>query len=305
MDNRHHDFRVTLLGTGGPEMSIDRAGSATLVEAGGQHLLIDAGRNVLQRLYEVQAPINRVTRVFLTHLHSDHIEGLPHFWITPWFLLGRTEPLKIWGPVGTREMVAGMRAFLGHDLVHRANERTPASAMEVEVIEFEGDSIIYAENGVSIRSVPVDHKEGNPAFAFIVDYGGRRLAISGDCTYSQELADASFPADVVIHNVFGPTPELLARNKFKRYVSEMLASPEQAAEVFRRSQTKLGVFTHVIRLDSTLEHLVERAGRVFDGKVVVGEDRMIIDIQDPPLVHAPEDIDDLPELTGRSETSVK
>lgn len=301
MDNRHHDFRVTLLGTGGPEMSIDRAGSATLIEAGGLHFLIDAGRNVLQRLYEVQAPINRVTRVFLTHLHSDHIEGLPHFWITPWFLMGRTEPVKIWGPVGTRAMVDGMRAFLSHDLVHRANERTPVSAMEIEVIEFEGNSVIYTDNGVSIRSVPVDHKEGNPAFAFIIDYGERRVAISGDCTFSEEFAKASFPADVVIHNVFGPTPELLARNKFKRYVSEMLASPEQAAEVFQRSHAKLGVFTHVIRLDSTLEQLLERAGSVFTGKVVVGEDRMIIDVADPPLVHAPEEISDLPELTGRSE----
>ena len=114
------DIKVTLLGTGGPELTRDRMGAATLIEAGGKPLLFDAGRGVLQRLYECGVHINSVTRVILTHLHSDHIDGLPNLWITPWFLLGRSEPMKFWGPHGTRKMLVGMRDFLGHDVTHRA-----------------------------------------------------------------------------------------------------------------------------------------------------------------------------------------
>ena len=132
--NRHvalpAGLRVTLLGTGGPELSVDRMGAATLIEAGTQTLLFDAGRGVMQRLYECGVRLNSVTKVFFTHLHSDHIEGLPQLWITPWFLLGRSTPMEFRGPHGTDDMVAGMRQFLGHDVVHRVDEDCPAKALE-------------------------------------------------------------------------------------------------------------------------------------------------------------------------------
>ncbi|MFD2270185.1 MBL fold metallo-hydrolase [Undibacterium arcticum] len=101
-DKQGVDMRVILLGTGGPEMSPNRFGYATLVEAGGQKLLFDAGRGVMQRIYESRVKVTSVTNVF-THLHNDHIEGLPSLWMTPWFLLGRTQPLQVWGASRNRE----------------------------------------------------------------------------------------------------------------------------------------------------------------------------------------------------------
>src|ERR1700760_3286611 len=88
-------FRVNLLGTGGPELTPNRAGYATLIEAPGLKddeglLLFDAGRGVLERLYQQRINPRRITRIYLTHLHSDHISGLADLWMTPWFLLGRT-----------------------------------------------------------------------------------------------------------------------------------------------------------------------------------------------------------------------
>jgi len=77
--------KVYLLGTGGPEITLYRQGYATLIEAGQEKLLFDTGRGVLQRLYESKVEISEVTKIFLTHLHSDHIEGLPNLWMTGWF----------------------------------------------------------------------------------------------------------------------------------------------------------------------------------------------------------------------------
>ena len=77
-------IKVTLLGTGRPDPVVDRFGPSTLVEAGGETLLFDVGRGASQRLWQLKIPLSKVTTVFLTHLHSDHVVGLPDLWLTGW-----------------------------------------------------------------------------------------------------------------------------------------------------------------------------------------------------------------------------
>src|SRR5437773_1357243 len=109
------DIKVTLLGTGGPSPRIERFGSSTLVEAGGERLLFDCGRGASIRLWQLHLPLSAVTAVFLTHLHSDHVVGIPDLWLTGWLsppFGHRTTPFRIWGPVGTKEMMANLaRAY--------------------------------------------------------------------------------------------------------------------------------------------------------------------------------------------------
>ena len=94
--SENHDIRMTLLGTGGPTPVMERFGPSVLVEAGGEILLFDAGRGVIQRLLQLKQPVREVRSVFLTHLHSDHIVGFPDLWLTGW-LNGRPEvPLMVW-----------------------------------------------------------------------------------------------------------------------------------------------------------------------------------------------------------------
>jgi ribonuclease Z len=79
------DIRVTLLGTAsGPRAFVDKAGISTLVEAGGERLLFDAGRGFMQRLVQAGFPMSAVTKLFLTHLHSDHVIGVPDLMLSPW-----------------------------------------------------------------------------------------------------------------------------------------------------------------------------------------------------------------------------
>ena len=77
-------LNVTLLGAGAPDPSIDRFGPSTLVEAGSEKLLFDAGRGVSQRLWQLHMPLGQVNVLFLTHLHSDHTVGIPDLWLTGW-----------------------------------------------------------------------------------------------------------------------------------------------------------------------------------------------------------------------------
>src|SRR6476646_1680744 len=112
------DIRVTLLGTGsGPRAYVDKAGISTLVEAGGERLLFDAGRGFMQRLVQAGFPMNAVTKLFLTHLHSDHVIGVPDLMLSPWAAAPeRKVPLEVWGPDGTRDMMHHLTEAFAFDI---------------------------------------------------------------------------------------------------------------------------------------------------------------------------------------------
>src|SRR5262245_27762546 len=113
-------IRVTLLGTGALAPSIERFGPATLVEAGQSVLLFDCGRGVTQRLSQAGIGLSEVDAVFLTHLHSDHVNGLPDLWLTA-FARGRPEPLLLFGPKGTVAMAQHLQQAFSVDIASRIN----------------------------------------------------------------------------------------------------------------------------------------------------------------------------------------
>jgi len=85
-DAHSDEMRVTLLGTGTPFPNAQRFGSAILVEAGGKKLLFDCGRGVVIRLAQTGVNPKDIDGLFLTHLHSDHVVGVPDLWLSGWFL---------------------------------------------------------------------------------------------------------------------------------------------------------------------------------------------------------------------------
>jgi len=296
-------IRVILLGTGGPELTPDRQGMATLVEAGGQQLLFDAGRGVLQRLYESRVKVTGVTQVFLTHLHNDHIEGLPSLWMTPWFLLGRDRPMEVWGPTGTATMIAGMRAMYQFDMAHRANAFNKVENLGVTVTEIK-DGEIYDRGGVKVRAFSVWHDDGNPAYGYRIDYKGRSVLLSGDTTYSDNLVKAGRGVDLIVHNVVAMS-ERLSDAPEMRPVLGKLTTPEQAAKVFQKDQPRLAVFSHIVKKelpgrdgDKTILQRVRKAG--YDGPLEMGYDRMVIEIGSAIHVRAPGSTEDLPEVDRKA-----
>jgi len=295
-------FRVHLLGTGGPELTPGRFGAATLVEASGQLLLFDAGRGVVQRLYEARINPRRITRIFLTHLHSDHIDGLPELWLTPWFLLGRTVPLDLTGPSGTSAMAAGMRAMYAHDVVARANAFNPATAIETHVDETEG-GIVYERDGVRVTAIPVEHADGNPAFAYRVDHAGHAILLSGDTTYDPRLVAAARGADLIIHNVVAFSPRLSALPEMQGVLAK-LTTPEQAARVFAETRPRLAVFSHIVKKelpgtagDRTIINRTRLAG--YRGPLIMGHDGMTIDVGEQVRLVAPPKAP-LPDLDSKA-----
>jgi len=94
---------VVLLGTGMPRPDPEASGPATAIVVGERVYLVDAGPGVERRLAAAHLPIDGVTALFVTHLHSDHTLGLPDLIFTSW-VMGRTKPLAAYGPHGLRAM---------------------------------------------------------------------------------------------------------------------------------------------------------------------------------------------------------
>ena len=88
-------LKVILLGTGvGPLVNLQQFGASTLVEAGGERFLFDCGRGATMRLTQVGVPIGSISRLFLTHLHSDHVIQIPDLLLTGW--AGRSGARSRW-----------------------------------------------------------------------------------------------------------------------------------------------------------------------------------------------------------------
>ena len=105
---------------------MNRFGPSILVEAGPHKFIFDAGRGALQRLKQAGVDLKDVDGVFFTHLHSDHVVGLPDAWLTGWIYGRRDVPLLVWGPSGTKLMTQHLTEAFDFDLKTRV--RTTVSA---------------------------------------------------------------------------------------------------------------------------------------------------------------------------------
>ena len=278
------EFRVTLLGTGSPPPSMRRFGPAVLVQAGGQNLLIDSGRGVTQRLFQVGVKLGAVDAVFITHLHSDHIVGIPDLWLTGWLEAAyaqRTGPFRIWGPAGTRSMMGHLEKAYAWDITQRiADQGLTAENVAVQANEVSDAAVVYQSKGVTVTAIEVDHGDLlKPAFAYRVDFDGRSVVISGDTKRSDNLIRGAAGTDLLIHQVAAVQPELL-KDPVYQVILDHHTKPEEAGDVFTRVSPKLAVFYHFVLLGTAKippvseREVLEMTRRTYAGPLVLGEDLM-------------------------------
>jgi ribonuclease Z len=283
--DRQPPIKVTLLGTApGPPVRVGQAGVSTLVEAAGERFLFDAGYGSLARLVESGLPMDAVSRLFLTHLHSDHLVDLPALMLLPWAApSARDVPLEVWGPEGTRDMVRHLEQAFSYDIHIRRDVDERASAKGIEVIGRDiRDGTVFDQGGVKITAFLVDHGPVSPAFGYRLDHAGRSVAISGDTRPSDNLVTASKGVDVLIHEAVDDVSlkKLAPSQRLFEAIVGHHTTPEQAADIFRRVSPKLALFSHA----QGGAAVVERARRTYPGRVEFGEDLMVIEIGDEVVV---------------------
>jgi len=276
-------FQIILLGTGNPRPEIDRFGPSILVEAGEHRVLIDCGRGAAQRLFQRDTPLGSVESVLFTHLHSDHVTGFPDFWLTGW-IFGRTRPLNVWGPAGTREMIRNLERAYSFDVHMRrdVDERLPAAGARIVAHDTGEGLLLNTPDGLRITAFLVDHGPVKPALGYRIEYGGYVAVFSGDTRPSDNLVKYAKGSDVLVHEVIAPEVERRrARMTDPKAVEQVIAhhtTAEDAGKLLARIRPRLAVFSHIVPSVATEADVLPAARRYYDGRMLFGVDRMAIRI---------------------------
>ena len=282
-------MKVTLLGTGGPRPDPARMATTTLVEAGGEPLLFDAGRGVMVQLVRAGIPLASLARVFVTHHHFDHIGDLFDVMLNTW-MAGRTAPLTIWGPPGTRQIVDALTTQVyDRDIAWRTlAEPSSGGWAPVEVNDIVAGPVLSTER-LTVTAEIVRHGDGlglPEAFlrrwtclGYRVEADGKTVAISGDTVDCPGLERLAAGADMLV------IPCFLARSEIRgddarRLATHIIACADTVGRVAARAGVKTLVRTHHRpRPDDTLLTEIEAdVARVFTGRIVMGRDLLTLEV---------------------------
>ncbi|MCE2392212.1 MAG: MBL fold metallo-hydrolase [Proteobacteria bacterium] len=197
-------LRVVVCGSASPLGNDPRRAQACIAVLTPEHLLVfDSGARAPLRMAQARLPLGRLTAVFLTHLHSDHIASLPDVLLAGW-VQGRAAPLEVHGPEGIEEVVDGFnRAYRldrSYRVAHHGSDLLPPAAGRMKAVSGTPGEVAWSDGRLTVRSFPVDHAPVSPALGYRVDYRGRSVVISGDTNASDDLFEAARGADLLLHD---------------------------------------------------------------------------------------------------------
>lgn len=276
-----HNTKVVLLGTGTPNPDPERHGSAVAIVAKNaereQAYLIDCGPGVVRRAAAMaQKGIKALampglTRLFLTHHHSDHTAGLADLWLTPW-VLERSEPLNIYGPKGTGNMVAHLQAAYAEDIRERREGLEPSNDQGHRIVVHEYEAgLIYEDELVRVEAFTVQHGSW-PAFGLRFTTDDRTVVLSGDTRPFHGLADHYRGADLLVHEVYSVAGFQRRPPEWQRYHEAVHTSTTDLAALANEARPGLLVLVHQLFWGTSEDALVAEICADYDGAVVSGRD---------------------------------
>lgn len=288
-------LHAILCGAGGPLPDPVRSAPCLAIVAGDDVYVVDTGSAAARNLMAQGIQPSRVEAVFLTHFHSDHIDGLGELAVLRWAGGSKTMPLPVYGAEGIAEITAGLNQAYRLDSVYRTAhhgvEVTPPSGAGVSPRPFAepapGSSpIVFEQDGLRVSVFRVDHDPVKPAVGYRFDYKGRSIVVSGDTSKSENLERFATGVDLLIHEALSPalmrifeeTAREVGNQSMAKIAQDVLtyhATPVEAAESAAVVGAKHLLFYHVVPvmpIPGLASVFLEGVDDVYEGPVTLGRD---------------------------------
>jgi len=282
------ELRVIACGTGMPMPRLKQAAACFLIELGnGDKFIFDMGTGSLERIYALGIPLDYLNKVFLTHLHMDHMGDLQAFYIYgP--QNNRSVPLRVWGPGGggTRPEW-GTKAALEHMekswawMTGTLAGTIDTSSFKIDVTEYDWskvNNVIYNENGATIKTIPAIHFEQSASF--ILEWNGLKVAFVGDSLPNKWWVENTQGMDLSIFEAFFPPDLAMAKWGFSEKealnaVTTIHSTAQFFGKMMAMTKPKHAVAYHFQNDFDTLPVMMKAVESVYDGPVDYAQDFMV------------------------------
>lgn len=287
-------LHVGLCGAGSPFPDDKRSGPCTVVVAGKKLLVFDAGSGSARNLGKMAFNMGRIDAIFLTHFHSDHIDGLGELMLQRWVTASNVRPVPVYGAQGVEMVVNGLMQAYKQDqnyrVVHHGEATMPASGFGGAPMPFNIDAdkpvVVLKDGDLEITAFAVDHGPVHPAVGYRINYKGRSVLISGDTKKSSTLQREAQGVDLLVHEAMStPLMAILKDGAVKanrpnlvKIFDDVLnyhTSPEEAAEIARDAKVGYLLFHHIappLPLRGMPDAFIGKADTLYSGPIRVGED---------------------------------
>jgi ribonuclease Z len=310
------EIRVTVLGSGDPWIRRSQASGSLLIEVGNPEkdfFFFDLGSGALANFTALGLPVEATTRLFLSHLHADHVGDVPGL-LGSLAKAGRADPVEIWGG-GSDDPAMGLSTFVEHMTkamawdtasIRGARPTTGCEAIAHE-IAYDRPEPVYERNGVEISSFPAIHAL-NGAVGYTITYAGRKVVFSGDTRPCRYVVDAAEGADLLIHECF-QSPKVFAKATGLSLETALKITgmahtiPAQMGKILDLVKPRMGALWH---LDVTpgVDAVFQELGAHYEGPVTVTQDLTVFNVTEDAVIARQAKVNDAaPPVHGPSKTS--
>jgi ribonuclease BN (tRNA processing enzyme) len=282
--------QIVFLGTGTPLPDPDRSGPSTAIVVNGTPYIVDFGTGLVRRAaaarkkgVDALEPVN-LKIAFLTHLHSDHTLGFPDLILTPW-IMGRKEPLEVYGPPGTRLMAKHILKAYEFDIKTRTEglEHSNNTGYKVNVHEIQ-PGVVYKDQNLTVKAFAVHHGQIAHAYGYRFETPDRTIVISGDASPDAAIVQSCNGCDVLIHEVYTQASFALVSAEWQKYRLAFHTSSKELAELATKAKPGLLILYHrgnagcdqarteECRQAGSEDQLLREIRQAYGGNVVAGHD---------------------------------
>ena len=283
------EMRVIALGTGSPNFRPAQASAAWLVELGnGEKFLFDIGTGSVANLGALETSFNKLNKVFISHLHLDHMGDLDALYVGGW-VSQRTIPLEVYGPsgrgkkFGTAYAIEHMQEMFNWDVAGRKGRiSSSGTAINVHEFDYSKTHIVYDNNGVIIRSWPAIHTIDG-AVSYSLEWKGLKFVYSGDTVPNRWFMEEGQNADILIHECYFTEDQLIHKKDYTPERAHMVGSvlhtsPTHCGKIFAELAPRIAVPYHTFTDFDIAPDVIADMRKNYSGNLALADDMMVWNI---------------------------